>query len=280
MVGRRWGPRRLTYGLELEWADVDRWAELPIGTWATTDNTIVNSDGHANSPDGSTWRWGGEINTVPTDTTDGQVVQARVLAEILRPTINYRCNLHVHVGVDPIDVDFARHLLRFVDRWQDDVFALVDPIPKPTRDDYPDPEHYKGAMTRYRRRLVSHQYRLPAARVDEALAATTLDEFFDAHAPPNRSGGRSWHLAPRPGINLRSLRKHGTIEFRHWPGSADPDEIADALLWCQRFVHHAMYGTDPTETYRQALTRPWRFPTFRPYDHNLELGYRATKADR
>lgn len=269
----------LSYGLELEWADVDRRATLPpgCGEWSSADYTIVNSDGHANDPTGATWQWGGEINTKPSLTIAQQLAQVRSLRRALGPTINYRCNLHVHIGfaTTHITVELARRLLAFTVEWQLKLYPLIEPIPKPRLDDFADVEAYDGAMRRYRRRHVSHQHRLPPKRVKEALAARTLDEFYEAHAPLTAAGRRAWHLAPRPGINTRSLHKHGTIEFRHFPGSADEQEISDALDWCRIYIECALYDVDPVKTFIEG--RPWRFPTFRPYVHELEIGYQATR---
>lgn len=265
---------KLTYGLELEWADVDRTLPLPFGEWSTEDYTIVNSDGHANCPDGTSWQFGGEINTTPSDTIEGQLEQVRACRDILNPTINYRCNLHVHVGIEPLNLDVAKTLLRFIVRWQDEVYRLIEPIPAPNKETY-DAEGFKGAMKRHRRRHVSHQSRLPEARVLEALSANSLQEFYEAHAPLGKNGQRMWPIAPRPGMNTRSLRKHGTVEFRHFPGSDDETEIGEALRWCDGFVRCALNGTSPVDFYH--ANSPWSFPQFRPYEHHLEVRYQETK---
>jgi len=265
---------KLTYGLELEWADVDRTAVLPYGKWSQEDYTIVNSDGHANCPQGKRWLFGGEINTDPTDTIVGQLKQVDAFRELLNPTINYRCNLHVHIGVDPLTLDVAKTLLRFIVRWQELLYPIIEPIPVPNRNDYDD-EAFKGAMKRYRRRNVSHQHKLPDSRIAEALEATTLQKFYEAHAPVNKTGQRMWPIAPRPGMNTRALKEHGTVEFRHFPGTANTLEIATALRWCEGFVRCAFDGTSPIDFYY--ANEPWQFPEFKPYDHTLEMRYQETK---
>lgn len=264
----------LTYGLELEWADVDRWASLPCGSWSTQDYTIVNSDGRANDPTGVSWRYGGEINTTPTATIEGQLQQVNQLVTLLRPTINYRCNLHVHVGF-PVTLVAAKRILEHAVNWQTDIYALVEPVPKPKPNEYESFEAFRGAMKRYRRRLVSHQHQLPPARVAEAMTAKTLREFNDAHAPKTKNGRRLWPVAPRPGINTRSLIEHGTVEFRHFPGSADATEIRDALRWCKEFVLSAFKNTDPRKVFLRGV--PWIFPKFQKYNHALEMGYQQTR---
>lgn len=267
----------LTFGLELEWADVDRRIELPrsLGSWDFEDYTIVNSDGRANDPTGA-WPFGGEINTAPTTSAEECAEQVRLLAGLLNPTINYRCNLHVHVGVPELlhDIDLLKRVAAYARRNEDFVYSRVEPIPQPTREEYADPEAYRGAVKRYRRRLVSHHYSLPEARFAELMTATTLEEVYNSHAPFS-SGRRHFQIAPRPGMNLRSIKKNGTIEFRHFPGSADPIEIESAVSWCRLFVEAALAGSPDASTIYES--RGWTFPQFRPYIHELELGYQETK---
>ena len=270
----------MLFGVELEWADVDRTAPVPpgLGSWSSTDWTIVNSDGHANCPTGEHWDRGGEINTIPVGDLADLRAQVEELAAIFNPTINYRCNLHVHVSHPELsDLDVVKRAFAWTQEHARDAFMIVEPIPRPSPDDYSVGSVMAGAMRRYRRRLVSHQHMLPAARVAEALAAPTFDEFIDAHAPrAEASGRRQWQIAPRPGINFRSLRKHGTIEFRHFPGTATPAEIESAVRWCGQFLSCAMSAVgDPGTLFLRG--RPWAFPQFRPYLHALELGYEETK---
>ena len=269
-----------TVGLELEWADIDRHAtiESNLGTWNTKDYSIVNSDGHANCPAGLTWRWGGEINTCWTHTSQVQSGIVDVLAKQLNPTINYKCNLHVHVrpDVDLIhDLSLLKRVAIYLKLSERFVYSTIEPIAKPTKEEFATEEEFKGAKKRYQRRRVSHQYSLPFARWDEMMSATTPEKFLEAHAPPKWDGGRAWHIAPRPGMNMRSLWKHGTIEYRHFPGTADPVEIESAAEWCLRFTRAAVEGgPSPEEIYAQ---REWKFPQFKPYDHKLQLGYEATR---
>ncbi len=266
---------KLTYGLELEWADVDRWAALPVGSWSRTDNSIVNSDGHANDPKGIGWQWGGEINTTPTDTIAGQVAQVVELAELLHPVINYRCNLHVHVGLGaPPTLTQAQVLLGHIDRWQNDLYPLVDPIPQPDAADYATTEEHKGARARYFHSLGSHQRRLPASFVAEAMQAQTLQGFFDAHFGLSATGARN-ERSPRAGMNTKSLLKHETLEFRHFAGSANPHHIGEALRWCDLFVTSAFNGENPVELFH--TLGPWGFPKHMKYEHHLETEWRLTK---
>lgn len=269
----------MTVGVELEWSDVDRHATIPdhLGKWSTEDYSIVNSDGHANCPTGETWRWGGEINTRPTVSALEQADITRELARMLSPTINYKDNLHVHVGAAFLldDLLLLKSVARRMREAEPFVYAVIEPLPAPTRDEYPNPEEFRGATKRWRRNLQSHQHSLSDERFAEMMAATTVQEFKDAHASPTATGGRAWHIAKRPGMNMRSLWKHGTIEFRHFPGTADPEEVESACSWCLGFFSWAVgSGKSPEDLY---ASRGWTFPRFRRYDHRLQLGFEATR---
>ncbi len=275
-----------TIGLELEWADVDRWSEIPphLGTWNLQDYSIVNSDGHANCPNGATWRWGGEINTVPTETPQQQAAIVDMLRVLLNPTINYKCNLHVHVMPDVdllADVDSLRRVAKLLREAESFVFGTIDPLPPIQWQE--DEEAYNGEVKRYNRNKKSHHGSISILRWDEMMSATTVQEFKDAHAPSTKSGGRAWHIAQRTGMNLRSLWKHGTIEFRHFFGTADPEEIESAARWCQTFLEMVVSYRNDTLSGREiaegvySANGPWRFPVPQPYDHALQLGFEATK---
>lgn len=278
-----------TIGVELEWADVDRWSIIPeaLGRWNDQDYSIVNSDGHGNCPTGETWRWGGEINTVPTHTPREQAEITRELAALLNPTINYKCNLHVHVKPDfdlLSDVRVLKLAATLMREAEPFVWKYVDPIPSPSGD--PDTDEWKGEKKRWTRNMKSHHGSINASRWEEMMAAETTQAFKDAHAPPTKTGGRAWHVVQRTGMNLRSLWKHGTIEFRHFFGTADPEEIEDATAWCQAFidmvVDSARFRPDITgENIAQYVYHGrkggWKFPTPRPYDHKLAVRFEETK---
>lgn len=269
----------LTLGCELEWADVDRRVILPerLGKWDDKDYTIVNSDGHANDPTGN-YPFGGEINTRPTRTAQEQAEIVAELTTLLRPTINYRCNLHVHVGIGDWadDLDLLKQMAAYCRDHEAFVYRYVEPIPKPTPSEYANRAEYDGAMKRYKRRLVSHHHRLSDRRFAELMNSETLEQFYLSHAPRNNATGRRmFHIAPRAGMNFRSIRKHGTIEFRHFPGTADPIEVESACSWVRSFTFAAM--TDQRSPQSIYAERKWSFPTFRQYEHRLETGYQRTR---
>lgn len=269
-----------TVGLELEWADVDRHAFIDpsLGTWNTEDYSIVNSTGVANCKTGTKHRWGGEINTTPSSTSarQGEIVEA--LANQLNPVINYKCNLHVHVKprIQLLeDIELLKRAAQWMRAQEKFVYSVVEVLVRPSPDNFSRESHFKGAVKRYRRNLRGHQGRPSDTRWIEMMAAKTAEEFKLAHAPPTRKGGRAFHIAPRCGMNLRSLFKHGTIEYRHFPGTRDPVEAESAARWCLRFTEAALTQSGSAADIYQA--EEWNFPEFREYDHNLQMGYDLTK---
>lgn len=286
-MSMKYDPGAFSYGCELEFADVDRFVKLPDGcAFDGKDHTVVNSNGIATDPKAETCKIGGEINVRPTDSIAEQL---DVIQEILncfgsQITVNYRCNLHVHVRVPGLreDLDACKQLATYIRKHEQDVYRLIEPIPKPTAAEYPDEESMAGAMKRYKRRHRSHQYRVSENVYKAMMAATSVEEFYNAHAPwSEKKQQHCFHLKPRAGINLRPLWEthHNTIEFRHFPGTLSILEYKSALTWCQQFLHAALNAPDVTP--QQILdTNPWmQFAKFQPYQHELEATYLLTSYD-
>lgn len=232
----------LTYGLELEWADVDKRITLPAtAEWNWLDWTICNSDGHANDPTGQTWVYGSEINTKPTKTIAEQVAIVKELKTLLNPANTFSCALHVHIGLPDKEITTLQQIFRYINKEQKKFLATAWQEHPFDENNFSLPQASKAAK-KYHSSLLRRRINvLPQSRVDEILQATTFDEFYNAHAPfSEKTGRRVWHLSARTGINLKSLKKHGTIEFRCFAGSTSPEEIENALLWCDQFVRNAL----------------------------------------
>lgn len=272
---------KLTFGSELEFADVKYGQPLPYEChWNRQDYSIVNSNGIANCPIGKYWPYGGEINTRPTDSTEEQVALFSEIINILEPApvINYRCNLHIHVGIKGLKDDLVnlKILLSCIDIFQEDIFNFIEYVPKPTHGQYPIDEEFKGAMKRYRRRLQSHQSRLGEREVSKMLSAETPEEFYLGHFVTDKNGVPQKQLHQRCGINLRSLWENNeTIEFRHFPGTINTEEFRNCVKWCEAFVTAALEThISPIELFEKFEGK--KFPSFKLYKHNLELGYERT----
>ena len=281
---KKYSSKDFTYGAELEYADVYRFNKLPEGCkWNERDYSIVNSNGIANDPKGELWKFGGEINTRPTNTIDEQVEVIKEINGLLypRPTINYKCNLHIHIGVPGLDEDIeaCKKLLRYIDKYGREAFEIADNLPIVKRQDFENEEAYKGAKKRLQRNKVSHQQMLPKDRVTEALNATTIKGFFLAHAPQDKYGNRSWFIAPRPGINLRQLQETKTVEFRHFYQTLNLDEIRSCFIWCREFMDSALNSQKrPKDIIAEYPNLS--FPTPVKYDHGLHTLFKKTNLDK
>ena len=271
-------PELFTYGVELEYGNCYRHAPLPDGAvWNAKDNTCVSSTGIANDPDGVLYVYGGEINTRPTKTVEEQVEHIHKINTALTnpsPIVNYRSNLHIHVRVPGLKDDLVscKKLLSYIDKHQQEAFSIVERVPVPVRG--ASEEVYTWALKRMKRRYKSHQYKLPQNRVAAMMAATTTKEFYEEHAPLTDKG-RSWYFSPRAGVNLRQMwEETETIEFRHFPGTLDMEEMHSAILWCKEFLNQALnLGGPPSEIPKNFK---FKFPEFGAYEFETEQIYQWT----
>ncbi len=270
-----------TYGVELEYGDSYRFNELPTGAkWNDKDNTCVSTTGIANDPLGLLYKYGGEINTKPTETIKEQIEHIDEINAMLKPApvVNYRSNLHIHVRVPGLkdDLESCKKLLRYIDEFQQHAFDIVETIPVPSKSML-EPEVYEWALKRMKRRQKSHQYKLPESRVNAMMNAKTTQEFYEEHAPLTEKG-RMWFFSPRAGINLRQMwEETNTIEFRHFPGTLDMIEMESCVRWCREFLDAALNTEKtPTEIFWETS---YKFPKFQPYEFETEQIYQWTNFD-
>jgi len=275
--------KEYSYGVELEYGNCDRLADLPDGAkWNDKDNTCVSSTGIANDPVGKLYRWGGEINTRPTNTIEEQIQHIKIINDSL-PTaiVNYRSNLHIHIRVPGLkdDLGACKKLLTYIDRFQQQAFDIVETIPHPDRNKMTLLE-YEWAIKRMNRRHKSHQHKLPPARFHAMMMSNTTQEFYENHAHKDKNGKPAWFQCPRAGINLRQMwEETNTIEFRHFPGTRDHVELGSCIEWCRDFLNAALNLDDvsPREFYFEGN---YKFPKFAEYEFETEQVYQYTNFDK
>ena len=270
----------VTFGAEYEFGDIWR-TDLPSGlTWNDKDYSIVSSTGIANDPRGKVYQRGAEINSAPTETINEQLELFRSLIDSHpEASLNHRTNLHLHIRVPGLSQDLPtlKKLLSYVHTHETEVYDAIEPIPVPNKEDYESSEAYKGALKRYKRRKVSHQQKVPAARVQKALKANTVEEFLAAHAPVNAKGEPAWGLTTRAGINLLQLKETDTIEFRHCTNTVDVNLLASCFHWVKNFIPLALDDAPVVELLSQY---EYKFPPFLAYNHAMEIGYQYTNFDK
>lgn len=281
-----------SYGAELELSDWDTRLGLPQnlddlhlfdckmrGSISSEDYTQVNSNGIAVDPKRRIYEFGGEVQTPPTWTIVGQIKYLNLfLAMHPNATINYRSNLHLHIRVPGLkdDLSALKQITRFNHEWlrKRKILDMIEPIPEPSPFDYKQAA-LEGAKKRYRRRKRSHHTTLAPNRIEAQLAATTLQEFFEAEVP--KKGGKPfWTAQPRCAVNIRQLLQTDTIEFRHWPGTLDGEELKSCFLWCDGYLKMALgiMNCSPYELWRELRNR--KFPKFLPYIHWMEERHQRT----
>lgn len=269
-----------TYGAEHELGDWDQRKGLPSGfKMDRRDITCMNTrTGIAADPSGKMYPYGGEINTPPTDTVEGQLdALAQICASHPEATINHRSNLHLHIRVPGLcdDLPALKRIARYNSLHLRELLARVEPIPQPSAVEYPNPEELAGAKRRAKRRRVSHQTVLTTKRTEGMLATTTTEEFFRKEVPADRQGNPLWHCQPRAAVNLRQLRETDTIEFRHFPGTLEPESLRQGFIWCQNYLTAALDDTPPALWVPNVVY----FPLFPVYVHWRECNYRLTCHD-
>ena len=273
-----------TYGAEIEWVDTDRTLEIPdwCGKWDEKDSTLVNSNGHANDPTLKTCKLGGEINTKPTETIAEQIEIVSHLKDVLKPNNNYRCNLHVHIGIEGLkdDLPALKSLFQYTLDNQDYIFDEMLPYTRPTIEEFPDPVDFDLAKRFYRQQRYWAKSRVPMTRVPGILNAKDPKEFYDCHFHWNEEQQRRQYSIAivRAGINIRSLFKHNTVEFRIWTGTTDPEQVRDCFLFAHDYMVSGLYNHSRTaKTIYETGT--WNFPKWQTFYPELEKGYKASKID-
>jgi hypothetical protein len=272
--------KNVTFGCEYEFGDIWR-TELPKGlSWNGKDYSIVSSTGIANDPKGKVYTRGGEINSDPTSTVEEQLAMfSELLSLHPEAALNHRTNLHLHVRIPGLRDDLVtlKQLLAYVHANELAIYNAIEPIPTPKKTDCENDEAYKGALKRFKRRKVSHQYKVPADRVARALQAKTVDEFLAAHAPVTSKGEPAWGLTTRAGINLLQLKETDTVEFRHFTNTLQLEELESCFRWVANFVPMALDNALVPELLQQ---HNYKFPPFVPYNHAMEIGYQYTNFDK
>lgn len=270
----------MTFGAEFELSDWDR--RRPCG-WDLDlrDHTMVNSCGIAVDPTARLYWQGGEVRAHPSETPSSVYNQlAEFIEEYPEASVNYRSNLHVHVGVPGLrdDLDKLKRVQRFCNEWLPALLPVMEPIPEPTRKEYPLEEEYRGARRRRARRRVSHQHVMSLSTVERQMLARTPQEFFEAEALHAPTGRLHWAIHPRCAVNLRQLLQTDTVEFRHFPGTIEPREVLSAVCWCRDFTEMALEvdGDPVRHWYADYYNGPW--PSFEPYVHWMEERFLLTSA--
>lgn len=269
-----------TFGCEFEWADVDRRVVLPseLGTWDKRELDVHNTDGTAYFHS----HIGGEVLTTPVSSPEELADQTVELVALLNPKLTYRCFTHIHIAVPGLvdDLDALKSLLRFATRNQryinENIAPIVDAGPI---EDWDSREDWMAARKWQRQQEYWMSKTFEPPRLEEMYEATTFKEFYEATFTPNKTKtSRLWWAGCRPGVNFRSLKKHGTLEFRFFWGSTDPHEVWSMADFAKSYLQSGLIGDDLEGWYPTAkIERGWQFPDPLPFIPWQERRWQETR---
>lgn len=261
---KKYDETSFSYGVELEWGDVDRRLQIPesLGSWEYCETDIINVNEPfkyiACDPLGIEPHFGGEINTMPTHTIKEQIEIISNIKKFFetngnRPTPSSVSHTHVHVCVPGLinDIDALKKLTEYVYKNQEQTVAMCGKF-------VDSPEITKNKAKMYLKydggRL------LPEYMKNNIInLATDLPSFIKMHCAGK--DGVSMGRPFRYGINMYSLKHLGTIEFRFFRSSTDLEEIKSCLEFCKLFLLNALNDGDDVKTILGNNT--FKFPEFK-----------------
>ena len=219
-----------TFGLELEFADGDKEKiPLPPG-YKWTDNKLTmmnNSDGSAVTHHG---QFGGEINTRPYHYCMEDLQELKNFIQTMKDAGSYLMwneGFDAHLYVRDMDLDILKRM-----------FALSYYTAYPIKRIFDIAEWWE---TKY---LVPSP---PYDVVHRVLNADTVDNLLKVF----NNGSDRGHI--RYWLNLCSIAKIGTVEFRIFNSSWDFDKVQETIRFMYSFVEYA-YLHENMEEYKQLIT--------------------------
>ena len=259
--------RSYSYGMEIELASIDRRTSLPpTMSYSSTELDIVSHEYGAIDPSGKTHTIGGEVNSQPTDTIEGQVaIFEEMLAVFPEAKVNHRHHTHLHIAYPGLATNLVdqKKLLKY---FYENTKAIVDRVFNPTK-------HYFMNQSAWSYQIVDRDTLTPW-RYELCMNADTCEDFFASHAKV-KDGRVLYQTMKRMAINLYSIKKHGTIELRCLFPTLDPDKIRSSFEFLRDLVDQAL-SDNPKPVWEALNFNDYSFPEECPYDHGLEMLWQQT----
>lgn len=270
-----------TWGYELEFGDINRSVIIPdhLGKWEYAETDIVNLTppyrGLACDPLGIDPPVGGEINTKPTNTWQGQVDRIFDIVDVFRnlgqePTASCVNHGHLHVRVPGLkdDIGALKRLTRYI---RDNQHMVIDQCYQYRI--HPDMSLAKTAKTYLK---WDGGRPMPDYMCNNIInLANDFEDFIRLHAAGK--DGVSMGRPFRHAINTYCMKHTGTIEFRCFRSSTDRKEIEDSFRFAEQFVDAAL--NDGPEIEDIFFNNNFSFPKFE-YDHEMYVAWEKTKYDK
>ena len=267
-----------TYGMEIEWGDVPRSFEIPdnLGTWEHSEQDIVNLNEPYQyvcaDPLGIEPPFGGEINTKPSRTWEEQVNRYFEIEKLFSdigypPTVSATCHTHIHCYVPELkdDINALKRLTKYIKENQHTTIENVY--------GFYESNQMKGAPGSKMYLKFDGGRAIPEYMTDNILnLATDFGSFIKMHCAGKDgvSMGRPFRYA----INMYSLKHIGTVEFRLFRGTLDPDELSSCFRFVRDFLDAAL--NDGPSVHELITENNYKFPPM-IWDLNQMIGWKKTK---
>ena len=143
--------------------------------------------------------------------------------------VNVKCGLHVHIDASRINFQSILNIVDAYVKHEEKIDKLVDPTrrSKLGAEQIVDNNHFCKSNRNYFKTLKKNVFTLQGLKqwLHNKAAAEPHSRYYK--------------------VNLHSLLRHGTIEFRHYHGSVNPVEIQNWILFIQNFVDSNIIETPP-----------------------------------
>ncbi len=168
------------------------------------------------------------------------IAEARRVAEALTAAdirVDMRCGFHVHIGADDLGRDAVANLVKRYAAWEAQIDAMM-------------PRSRRGSANSYCTSAARDVLTVEAAQGDAKAVAMAIA----------RAQG---HRARYNKLNLQSLLRYGTVEFRQHSGTVDADKIENWVRFCAAFVDATAKpkaggtGYEPRADYVRKAKRTW-----------------------
>lgn len=244
------------YGSEPELGDIPRNRIIPpeLGKWDYIEQDGVNLKppykGVGFDPKGIDPPVGGEINTTPTNSVKSQIEIIKQIFELFPEATcaSMPNNWHFHISYENIkeNVDLLKQIAKYIFENQKDfvlkTFELkFHPLMKFTKTAGYIVDNNCSMMTEQNFKNI----------LQSNSSKEIADNLYTIH--------KTWNISQRNAINLQSVLKHGTIEFRCFYGSMDLYEIQCSLESCDEFLKAAIFTNEPIlDIFKR--NKHWKFP--------------------
>lgn len=293
---------KLSFGAELEWSDIDRSIDIPkeLGSWEGpkiagynlgSEIDIVNTKGEwrgvATDPLCLDCPVGGEIHVNPSWTIESQLLRIMRIIDLF-PQIGVACpnHGHIHVGIEGIrqDLQAIKNLFEYTQNNQFDVLRACSGYGEREHDNVVEScelgkiEHWVQEYL-----LIGDAKSIRTDLFTEVAKAKSLAEVWKAIEEVEAINW-DWvtgkitaaHGSHRTAVNLYSLLRGETVEFRVFRASLNPVEIYSSLVFCQRYIEEALKGKDGKPVAEILKDGQYKFAPLN-FDEKLAKGWQETR---